>query len=184
MLRQAQGPYATPFLFFFGVAEALFFPLPTETVLIPLVLTRARSWIFYALVVAAGTTAGGVMGYVIGAFLYESVGVVLLGLHGAASEIASIRELLSQHVFWTTFVAAFTPLPDKLVMPIAGFLKLPFLSFFFALLLGRVLRAFLVACITDRYGASATKLALRYLTELTIAGVVLVAIGGLLWFFL
>lgn len=181
--RHAQGPYATPFLFLFSVAEAVFFPLPTETVLVPLVLTKARSWVYYALTVAAGTTVGGVLGYLIGFFVYESLGTFLISLHGLMSEVAHVRELLLRHVFWTTFVAAFTPLPDKVVMPIAGFLTLPFLPFFVALLLGRVLRAFLVAWVVDRFGARTAALALHYLAEVTIAGVALaVLVFGFWWF--
>lgn len=170
--RHAQGPYATPFLFLFGVAEAIFFPLPTETVLIPLTLTKARSWMHYALVVAAGTTVGGVVGYGIGYFLYESLGTFLLSLNGMIAEIEHVRLLLVNHVFWTTFVAAFTPLPDKAVMPVAGFLTLPFVPFVVALALGRILRAGLVAWIVHRYGSRAAQLALHYLAEVTIGGII------------
>lgn len=181
--HHAQGPYATSFLFFFGIAEAVFFPLPTETILVPLVLTRARNWLFYACVVAAGTTVGGVMGYVIGFFLYESLGAFLISLNGLAPEIAHVRELLTHHVFWTTFVAAFTPLPDKVVMPIAGFLRLPFVPFFIALALGRILRAVMVAWIVDRFGARAAALALHYLAEVTLVGVALALVLLGFWFF-
>lgn len=181
-VRHAYGPYAAPFLFFFSYAEALFLPAPVETALVPLVLIKARSWLYYVAVATFGSLAGGITGYFIGLLFYETIGVLVVNAYSFEEEIQRISQLLADHVFWATFVAAFTPLPDKVFMPLAGLLRTPFLSFVVALFLGRALRFAVVGFLADRYGAAATRLALKYFREVTLALVVLAALVLWWWF--
>lgn len=171
--RQAQGPHASPFLFVFSFAETLFSPIPVEVALVPLVLTRARSWGYYAFIATVGSTLGGLAGYFIGLFFYDTVGVLIIQAYSFEEEVLQIQTLLTQHVFTATFLAAFTPLPDKIYMPIAGFLQAPFLIFVIALTFGRTARSVLVAYLTHRFGALAARLALRYFAELTLIAALL-----------
>lgn len=182
VVRHAQGPYASPFLFMFSYAEALFSPIPVETALVPLVLSRARSWIHYANLAALGSTLGGITGYVIGYFFYDTLGVWIIQSYALAEEALVIQKALSEHVFSTTFIAAFTPLPDKVYMPIAGLLQVPLILFIVALALGRIARSYLVAYVTYAYGPGALRITLKYFTQLTIVGtLLLLAVAA--WFF-
>lgn len=180
-VRHAQGPFATPFLFALAFTETLFFPLPLETALIPLVLIKARSWVYYAAVATVGAVSGSVLGYIIGYVFYETLGAALVNFYSFEEEVLHIKTLLSSHVFSATFVASFTPLPDKVFMPIAGLLNAPFLLFFVALVAGRGLRCVLVAFITDRYGAYVARVVLKYLFETTLVVVALLAGLFIFW---
>jgi len=182
VVRHAQGPYANPFLFLFSYIEALFSPIPIETALVPLVLSRARSWFYYANLAALGSTLGGLTGYAIGYFFYDTLGVWIVETYSLAEEAAAVRDALSAHVFSATFIAAFTPFPDKVYMPIAGLLHVPLLLFISALALGRIARSYLVAYVTHAYGRAALQITLRYFKEITIMGLSALAIV-LAWFF-
>jgi len=182
IVRHAQGPYASPFLFAFSYAEALFSPLPVETVLVPLVLSRARSWIHYANLAAVASTLGGITGYIIGYFFYDTLGVWIIQSYSLADEALVIQKALSEHVFSATFVAAFTPLPDKVYMPIAGLLHVPLLLFIGALALGRIARSYLVAYVTHAYGPGVLRITLRYFTQITFIGFFLL-LAVLVWAF-
>jgi len=63
-------------------AESSFFPVPPDVMLIPMSLARPqRAWL-YALVCTATSVVGGILGYAIGALLYDSIGQWLINLYG------------------------------------------------------------------------------------------------------
>ena len=81
-LRQAASPYALWILAFVAFIESSIFPIPPDILLIPMVLAmRARAWLL-AGVCTIASVAGGMAGYGIGAFLYESLGQPVLELYG------------------------------------------------------------------------------------------------------
>src|SRR3546814_16710943 len=62
-------------------AEASFFPIPPDPVLAAIALARReRAWIA-ALVCTLASVAGGLLGYAIGAFLYETLGQWLITVY-------------------------------------------------------------------------------------------------------
>ena len=184
VVRYSQGRYASPFLFFFSYAETLFSPVPVEMALVPLVLARVRAWWYYALLATLGSTLGGITGYIIGYFFYDAFGVWIVETYSLAEEALVIRQALAEHVFSATLIAAFTPFPDKVYMPIAGLLHAPFFVFISALTLGRTARSFLVAYITHRYGARAVELVERYIKELLLVLLIgALLLGAVVFFF-
>jgi membrane protein YqaA with SNARE-associated domain len=79
VLSLAARPSAVWALGAVSFAESSFFPVPPDAMLIPMVIARPeRAWL-YALVCTATSVAGGVLGYAIGALLYDSIGAWLFG---------------------------------------------------------------------------------------------------------
>jgi hypothetical protein len=68
-------------------AESSFFPVPPDIMLLPMSLARPRqAWVFATLCTIA-SVAGGVLGYAIGALLYDSVGQWLINLYGLGHKV-------------------------------------------------------------------------------------------------
>ena len=79
--------------------------------LVPMALARPERAYFYALITTLTSVAGGLLGYVIGALLYESVGLWVIELYGLEDKAAGFRALFAEHGHWTIMIAGFTPIP-------------------------------------------------------------------------
>ena len=66
VLGWAESRYGAVALFFFAVAESVFFPVPPDVLLLALALgCRTRAWRF-ALICSVGSVVGGAAGYALG----------------------------------------------------------------------------------------------------------------------
>jgi len=181
VVHHAHGPYATPFLFVFSLTESIVLPFPVELVLTPLVVVRARTWWYYALVTTVASVIGGLIGYGIGVLFFDAIGEPLVAFYGLSDELARVDELLIGSLFVATFLAAFTPAPWKLYALSAGALSAPLGVFLVASVLGRAARFFLYSYIVDFFGALIARLVLRYFTILTIAAAFVFVIAAFLF---
>ena len=168
IVRHSRGVYAPPFLFVFSLFESIFLPVPTETVLTPLVIVHHKSWWYYAQIATVASVIGGALSYLIGAFFFDSVGAYLVSLYGLETELAKVGKLFEGGTFVATFLAAFTPLPWKLFAIASGLFSAPFGVFLIAALFGRGLRFFLYTYIVHLFGAKVARLVLKYFTWATI----------------
>ena len=90
--------------------------------------------------------------YLLGFLLYATYGKTLLGyIHGEAF-VDSAKQLFEQNAFTAQFVAALTPLPDRVFSFLAGAFVVSPILIFIATFLGRLVRIAIVAYIAHRYG--------------------------------
>lgn len=175
-------PHAFWWLVAFAFAEATFFPLPADILLIPMVLAaRARAWRLAAACTVA-SVAGGCFGWLIGFFAFEELGRPLLELYGALDKMDLLRA--EYHKYGELFVAigAVTPVPYKVVTIASGFFQMDPASFALVSLVGRGVRYFFVAGavflfgpMIDRFINRNAQLAFAVFTVLLLGGFVLVA---------
>ena len=120
-IEAAHKPYAMWMMGAVSFAESSFFPVPPDVMLIPMSLARPeRAW-FYALVCTLTSVAGGVVGYAIGALLYDSVGQWLIQLYGYGDKVESFRAGYAEYGAWIILLKGLTPIPYKLVTITSGF---------------------------------------------------------------
>lgn len=175
MYRLLRGPHAEWFVALIAFAESSIMPILIEPFLVMLILAQPRKWFRYTLIVTAASVIGGVVGYLIGALFFDLVGARLIALYGLEEEIAKTITLFDRNVFIVMFIGAFTPIPFKIFAIIGGFLKINFISFLIAAILGRFARFALVGFVTERFGRPAIPIFTRHAN--TIAAVV---VGGVL----
>ncbi len=133
-------------------AEASFFPVPPDVLMIPMIFRRPeRAW-HYALLATLGSAVGGLFGYALGYFLFELIEPWLLSL-GYGDTLAQVRGFFRDYGVWVVFAAGFSPIPYKLFTLTAGAMAMPLLPFVLASLVGRGARFFLVAAISRWGGA-------------------------------
>src|SRR5258708_7201062 len=87
----AHKPYALWILGAVSFAESSFFPVPPDVMLIPMSLARPQRACLYAAVCTATSVLGGVLGYAIGALLYDSVGPCLIEFYGLGGQGGALR---------------------------------------------------------------------------------------------
>ena len=132
--------------------ESSFFPIPPDVLLIPMVLSDRSRWIRYAMVCTIASVLGALLGYAIGAFLFDVVGQPILKLYNAQESFAKIQDWYDTWGGWGVLFAAITPFPYKVLTIFSGFTGLDLFTFIAVSLLGRGFRFFLVAWLLNRFG--------------------------------
>src|SRR5574342_239438 len=82
VVELSKGKHALTALAAVSFAESSFFPVPPDVVLVPMALAQPHKARLYALVCTVASVLGGILGYFIGAFLYDTVGKWLISLYG------------------------------------------------------------------------------------------------------
>jgi membrane protein YqaA with SNARE-associated domain len=172
----ADKPYATWLMGVISFVESSFFPIPPDAMLIPMSLARPDKAYFYATVCTLTSVAGGVLGYFIGAVLYDSIGHWLIQLYGYGDKVEAFRESYAHWGGWIILLKGVTPIPYKIVTIASGFAGYNFVMFVLLSLLARGMRFFAVAFLLNRYGVQArAMLEERLGLWVTIGAVVLIA---------
>ncbi|GBQ94297.1 alkaline phosphatase [Acetobacter nitrogenifigens DSM 23921 = NBRC 105050] len=149
----AAGPQAPFWLGALAFSEASFFPLPPETLLIPMVIAnRSRAWLFAAIATVA-SVIGGLLGWYIGAVLLDHVAKPIVHFYHAEATLAALQEKFRQWGVWIILIKGLTPVPYKFVTIASGAAHFPIAPFVLASLVTRGVRFFLVAALLRRYGA-------------------------------
>lgn len=145
MMRNATGRHAWAALAGFTFAEASFFPIPTDIMLIPMALADRRRAFLLGLWCTLWSVLGGAAGYAIGAFLYDSLGGWLIRLYHLGADMEAFQAWYAQYGAWIILIKGFTPIPYKLVTITSGFAHYSFPVFMAMSLLTRGGRFLLVA---------------------------------------
>jgi membrane protein YqaA with SNARE-associated domain len=152
MLSVSESRHAPYALAAVAFAESSFFPIPPDLILIPMSLaTPRRAW-RYAAIATIASVAGGVLGYGIGALLFDTIGQWLIHLYGYADRMAALKETYARWGALVILVKGLTPIPYKLVTIVSGLLGYNFVLFVLLSLLTRGARFFLLAGALNRFG--------------------------------
>ena len=148
----ANNPRAIWLLGFVSFIEAIFFPIPPDVLLIPMILANIkRAWL-YAFVTTIMSVLGGLVGYAIGLLAYAQIAEPLLIGLGKQSAINLFSESINENGFLIVLTAGISPIPFKVVSVMSGFTQMPLYVFLASALLGRATRFFVVATLLRRYG--------------------------------
>ncbi|MEX0933929.1 MAG: DedA family protein [Candidatus Paceibacterota bacterium] len=166
-VARAHGAHAQAWLSAVSFAESSFFPLPVEILYIPMLLARASRWFYYATLTTLSSVAGGIFGYVIGAFLFGVLGEFLVSLYSLEKEMLALQEHYAGGAFLAIFIGAFTPIPYKIFTISAGFFSINFFTFLVASVLGRGIRYYLLGFLFARYEKTLNHLLFKYFNAAT-----------------
>lgn len=170
------GPWALVGISF---AESSFFPIPPDILLIPLCLAAPGRALVFATLCTAASVLGGMFGYLIGSFAFDSIGRPILELFGGMEMFGQVQNLYQTYDAWAVGIAGFTPIPYKVFTISAGFFDLSFPVFVAASAVGRGGRFFLVALLLRLFGEPIKEIIDRYFNLLTVAVVALIVAGFL-----
>lgn len=158
-------------------AESSFFPIPPDLLLIPMVVSeRAKAWV-YAAICTIASVLGGILGYAIGFFLFETIGTAVLDFYHLSDKFAAFAAQYNDYGAWIVFVAGVTPIPYKLITIASGTTELNFATFVIASIGARGLRFFAVAGLLYWAGPPIREFVERHLS-LAFTAFVIVLVGG------
>jgi membrane protein YqaA with SNARE-associated domain len=138
--------------------ESFIFPIPTDAMLIPMVIAKRQKFIKIASIAVIFSVLGALIGYLIGYIFFNEIGIKIFEIFGSENanlfkeKLSSEKGLLSGILI--LFIAGFTPLPFKIITITSGLVSFNILFFIITCLFARGLRFFLVAYLAYKYGAA------------------------------
>jgi membrane protein YqaA with SNARE-associated domain len=172
-------PTAPYWLFCIAFAEASFFPLPPDALLIPMALATPRRALWLAALTTAGSVLGGALGYLIGYALFTKLALPIIDFYHYQVAFAAFQHKFAQYGLWIILIKGLTPIPYKIVTIAAGAAAFNFPLFMGASIITRGTRFFLEAVLLRKFGDPARVFIeerLGLVTGLVAAGI----IGGFL----
>lgn len=176
-MAQAESPRALWVLAVVAFVESSVFPIPPDVLMIPMVLAAPRRAWLIAGTATVASVLGGLAGYAIGYFAYESIGAPVLEALGKDDAMAEFGTRFNEVGFWAVLAAGVTPFPYKVITIMSGFTAMPLATFAVTSVVARALRFFLVAGLLAAFGAPVRAFIERRL-GLVFTAFVIVLAGG------
>ncbi|HZL31824.1 MAG TPA: YqaA family protein [Pseudolabrys sp.] len=173
----AHKPHAMWTMGAIAFAESSFFPIPPDVMLIPMALAYPRRAYVMAAWCTVASVLGGMVGYAIGALLYDSLGLWLITIYGLKDKVDVVREQYAQWGALVILLKGLTPIPYKLVTITAGFFRYNFALFVLFSIIARAGRFFLLAFLLHRYGEQARHIIEKRLGLWVTLGAAVIVIG-------
>jgi membrane protein YqaA with SNARE-associated domain len=177
VLSLAESRHAPFALAVVAFAESSFFPIPPDVILIPMSLAKPRKALGYAAIATIASVTGGMLGYAIGALLYETLGQWLIHLYGYGDRMAALKESYAHWGALIILLKGLTPIPYKLVTIVSGLLGYNFAIFVALSLVTRGARFFLLAGALNWFG-DPLRVALERHFALFLGLILVVIVGG------
>jgi membrane protein YqaA with SNARE-associated domain len=181
-VKWSKKPNAERALALLTAAEGIFFPIPTDPLLMAMTFSETKKWFRFAVIAIVASLTGGVVGYLVGWGLLESVGRWIINAFHLQEGFDTLGQQFQDNATVAVFTAAITPIPYKLITLTAGAFRINFAAFFIASVLGRGSRFLLVAFAAKTLGAKYKDQIEKYIDVIGIAFVLilvlLLAIGS------
>lgn len=179
LMREAESPRSEKVLAAVSFAESSFFPIPPDVMLVPMVLARPQHAWRIATIATIASVVGGLFGYLIGAFLFDTIGNWLLDLYGLQDKAAAFQQSYQQWGLWIILIKGLTPIPFKLVTIASGMAHFSIPLFIVASIITRGARFFLLVALLQRFGMPIRSFIEERLTLVTTGFAALIVLGFL-----
>ena len=177
MMEKAAHAHAERWLFLFSFIESSFFPIPPHPLLGLMCLAHPHRALRYGLICTMASVLGGLFGYAIGYFAYETIGVALLQALGLWDDFPVAACYLREFGAEIILVKGATPIPFKLLTLTAGFIHMDLFTFIWASILSRAFQFMLVGILFWKFGAPIKAFIDKYL-GMAAATFLILLVGG------
>ena len=179
-LSLSASPRAPWWLGGLSFIEGIFFPLPCEALLLPMCLAKPKRALFFAAIVTLTSVAGGLVGWFLGFWAYESLALPLINALDATERFDEARALYRTWGAWFVFMGGFTPFPYKIIALSSGAAGMSLVTFAVFSLLSRGLRFYIEAILLRIWGEPIRHFIDNHLPWVSLAGLAVVFVLALL----
>ena len=176
-MAKASHRHAEGWLALFAFVEASFFPIPPHPVLGVMCLAQPKKAVRFAMIATLASVAGGLLGYLIGWGLYDTLGAQILRVLGLTESFPKAACYLNEYGFWIFVAKGATPIPFKLLTITAGFIGMDLTRFLLGSLVSRSISFLIVGILFRLFGAPIKAFIDKYL-GLATAGFVALVLAG------
>ena len=151
-LEKAQHKNAKWYLSLISFAESSFFPIPPDILLIPMALASKVKALFYAFICTLFSVLGGILGYAIGYFFFNSVGIYIVEFYHLENSFSVFEDYYKEFGILIVLGAGITPFPYKFITIASGVFGLNIYLYVIVSIIGRGLRFYLIAILLYFFG--------------------------------
>ena len=177
VLDLAARPWAPKALAAISFIESSVFPIPPDVMLVPMCLAKPNRAFWYAGICTVASVLGGLLGYAIGALLYDTLGQFLIRLYGYGDKLETFRAAYAEWGHWIILIKGATPIPYKVITIASGFAGYNLFWFTVLSIITRGVRFYLVAALIYFWGEPARAFIERRLGLVMLLSVI-IFIGG------
>ena len=167
-LSLAEKKSANYFLALVSFIESSIFPIPPDLLIVPMVLAKPSKAFIVAGIATIFSVLGGLLGYLIGYYLWKEIGQLVLNTYHLASDFDNIRQQYDKIGGFAVLIASVTPFRYKVITIFSGFVEMNLLKFLLISLIGRGARFFILAGLIFYFGEKAKDFIEKYLNLLFI----------------
>ena len=167
-IEKSKHPKALWFLSLISFSESSIFPIPPDVILIPMIIAKRVKAFSYAFICTISSVIGGIVGYLIGFFFFNSIGLLIINYYSLHDQFTNFEKYYQIYGVWIVLGAGFTPFPFKFITIASGFFGFNIFLFTFASLIARGFRFYLIAFLLKLLGHSIEKLIDKYFNLLAI----------------
>jgi membrane protein YqaA with SNARE-associated domain len=177
LLKKSDHPAFAWLVFFLTICESIFLFIPPEVFMTPPIVANKKRALPVVIAASAGSLIGGAVAYIIGLWLFDSVGVWLIENFASMERFATAQSMFAKHGIFIIFLTAFTPVPYKLMAICAGFLGFPALLFLGVSAIFRTARFAIAGFLLWRFQGAANSMLKKYFWPLTIFAIIAACFG-------
>ena len=178
ILKKSESPIYTWVVFLLTICESIFLFVPPEVFMTPPIIANKRRALPITVAEALGSIVGGTIAYMIGAWLYDSVGMWLITTFSNPELIeTAIKPMFSRYGILIIVLTAMTPIPYKLLAIWLGFIGYPILLFLGVSAIFRTGRFAIVGYLLWRFQEHANTIVKKYFWPLTLGAIIAAGLG-------
>lgn len=151
-LSLAQSEHALWALAIVAFLESSVFPIPPDIIMIPMIIARPNRAFLIAGIALLASVLGGLLGYYIGAGLFDVLGQPLIDFYGKADAATQFNERFKAWGAWAVLIAGLTPFPFKVITIMSGWTGLNLAVFIVSSIIARGLRFYIIALLLWKFG--------------------------------
>ena len=157
------------FLGFLSFIESIFFPIPPDLMLVPMILADRKKTLFLVKITTVFSVIGGIFGYFIGLYLWDALSPHIFNWLPSFNEYFKEFKIKFNEIGWLIIIlGGFTPFPFKVITISCGIMQVNLLLFILFSFLSRGLRFALIGFLMFKFGSSIKKIIEEYLMIFTI----------------
>lgn len=163
--------------------ESSVFLIPADVLFIPMSMVKREKAYHYALIATVFSVLGGIFGWLIGHFAYESIAKPVLEFYGKYETFEALRSNTSVEIILLLLVTSgLSHLPPiKVVTILAGVIGINIWVFIALAIVTRAGRFFLLAWLIRHYGTVVLDFVMKRMKWLIVIACILLVIGYVLY---
>ena len=179
VLDKSAEPWYAWVVFAMTVFESIFLFIPPEVFMTPAIVADKKR-AFSVTLASVGSVIGGAIAYIIGFWLFDTVGVWLIENFASMEKFELTKILFNKYGVLIIIGTAITPIPYKLLAICAGFLHYPILLFLFVSAIFRTGCFAVIGFLLWRFQKQANNIVKKYSWQLTIGAIAFALLGLLI----
>lgn len=178
ILQKSESKTYSWIVFLLTICESIFLFIPPEVFMTPPIIANKKRAVPIAVATSLGSIVGGAIAYLIGAWLWDSVGIWLINTFSNPELIeTAIKPMFSKYGILIIVLTAVTPIPYKLLAIWLGFIGYPIWTFLAVSAIFRTGRFGIIAALLYFFQERANAIVKKYFWPLTITAIIAAGLG-------